>query len=148
MKRFSFNLLLLILICGCTFQTKHRGYVFPDNLDTQVAGIKTTKQLEEKFGSPQVKTINGDPVWIYYGTNENYHGPFPLSYNEKTVLLVWVNGEIVTKTKILHNDELPKVVIADGETQIPAAIELNALEELINNVGRFKPAGLGHNNFY
>ena len=49
MKRFSFNLLLLILICGCTFQTKHRGYVFPDNLDTQVAGIKT-KQLEEKFG--------------------------------------------------------------------------------------------------
>lgn len=142
MKRFGFYL-LIFLTCACTFQTKHRGYVFPDDLDKQAAGIKTTTQLQEKFGSPQVKTINGDLVWIYYGTDENYHGPLPLSYDEKTVMLAWVNGDSVTKTKILRNDELPDVIIADGETPIPAAIELNALEELVNNVGRFKPAGLG-----
>jgi hypothetical protein len=99
--------------------------------------------LEEKFGSPQVKTINGDSVWVYYGTDENYHGPMPISYDEKTVMLVWVNGAKISRTKILRDKELPDVKIADGETPIPAAIELNALEELMNNVGRFKPAGLG-----
>ena len=142
MKRIGFYF-LLSLTCACTFQTKHRGYVFPDDLDAQATKIKTTAGLEEKFGSPQVKTINGDSVWIYYGTDENYHGPMPLSYDEKTVMLAWVNGASVSRVQILRGDELPDVKLADGETKIPAAIELNALEELMNNVGRFKPAGLG-----
>ena len=139
--------IVLILCCvalfGCTFQTKHRGYVFPDDLETKVSAIKTTAQLEDEFGSPLVKTINGENVWIYYGADENYHGPFPLTYDNKTVLLVWVNGGAVTKTQILHDDDLKDVDIDKDETEIPAAIELNALQELFNNIGRFSPAGLG-----
>jgi len=136
-------LLLCLLVVGCTFQTKHRGYVFPDNLETQVETIKTTKQLEDLIGSPQVKTVHGDEVWIYFGEDENYHGPFPLTYDNKTVLLAWVKGGRVTKTQILHDQDLPDVTIDSDETAIPAAVELNALEELFNNVGRFSPAGLG-----
>lgn len=142
MKRIGFYL-LLFLTCACTFQTKHRGYIFPDDLDQQAAGIKTTAVLQEKFGSPQAKTINGDPVWIYYGADENYHGPLPLTYDNKIVLLAWVNDGAVVRTKVLRDADLPDVLLAKGETEIPAAIELNALEELFNNVGRFKPAGLG-----
>ena len=52
------------------------------------------------------------------------------------------NGR-VTKTKILHDKDLKDVEMASGETAIPAAIELNALEEMFNNIGRFSPAGLG-----
>ena len=130
-------------IAACTFQTKHRGYVFPDNLDDKVAAVKTTAQLEEMLGSPQVKTIYGDNMWIYFGEDENYHGPFPLTYDNKTVLVAWVNGSRVTKTQILHDDDLPRVAMDNDETEIPAAIELNALQELFNNIGRFSPAGLG-----
>lgn len=139
----KFVLLSLIALTGCTFQTKHRGYVFPENLDTEIADIKTTDQLLDKIGSPQVKTIYGDTVWIYYGADENYRGPLPMTYDNKTVLLAWVNGNRITKTQILHDDDLTNVRIADGETQIPAAIELNAIQELFNNIGRFSPAGLG-----
>ncbi len=139
----KFVVISLIALCGCTFQTKHRGYVFPETLESEIAGIKTTKQLQDKIGAPQVKTIYGDPVWIYYGADENYHGPLPMTYDNKTVLLVWVNGNRVTKTRILRDDDLTDIQIADGETQIPAAIELNAIEELFNNIGRFSPAGLG-----
>ena len=88
--------IILILCCAivsaCTFQTKHRGYVFPDNLEDKIANIRTTAQLEDMIGSPQAKTIYGDTVWIYYGADENYHGPFPLTYDNKTVLLAWVKG--------------------------------------------------------
>ena len=130
-------------VAACTFQTKHRGYVFPDDLDDKVATVKTTAQLEELMGSPQVKTVYGDNMWIYFGEDENYHGPFPLTYDNKTVLVAWVNGSRVTKTQILHDDDLPRVAMDNDETEIPAAIELNALQELFNNIGRFSPAGLG-----
>ena len=142
MKKF-FLLFCLIVISGCTFQTKHRGYVFPQDLETQVESIKTVAQLEENIGAPQVKTIYGDEVWIYYGADENYRGPLPLKYDNKTVLLVWVNGNEIKNIKVLHDEDLPNVIIAEEETKIPAAIELNALQELFNNIGRFSPAGLG-----
>lgn len=139
--------LIAILCCaviwGCTFQTKHRGYVFPNDLENQLANIKTTDQLQDLIGAPQVKTINGETVWVYFGEDENYHGPFPLTYDNKTVLLAWINGKRVVKTRVLHDSDLPDVKIDSDETEIPAAIELNAIQELFNNIGRFSPAGLG-----
>ncbi len=136
-------LILAVLLSACTFQVKHRGYVFPPDLETVVADIKTTAQLQNEIGSPQVKTIYGDEVWIYYGADENYRGPLPLKYDNKTVLLAWVDGTRVKEIQVLHDDDLPDVMIAEGETEIPAAIELNAIQELFNNIGRFSPAGLG-----
>lgn len=135
-------ILCLFFIGGCTFQTKHRGYVFPLNLEQKIEGIKTTSALVEEIGVPQVKTVYGDDVWIYFGADENLRGPLASTYSNKTVLLVWVKGNRILKKKILHDDDLPEVKIAQGETKIPAAIELNAIEELFNNIGRFSPAGL------
>ncbi|MBO7644729.1 MAG: hypothetical protein J6S57_00285 [Alphaproteobacteria bacterium] len=135
-------LLFIIVMSACTFQTKHRGYVFPDDLETKIATIKTTKQLQDEIGDPQTRTLYGDEVWIYYSADENLHGPFPITYDNKTVLLAWVKNGRITQTKILHDDDLKDVKLAGGETEIPAAIELNALEELFNNIGRFSPAGL------
>lgn len=136
-------LILSVALAACTFQTKHRGYVFPADVDSVVEGIKNTSQLTKEIGSPQVKTIYGDEVWIYYGADENYRGPLPLKYDNKTVLLAWVDGKNVKDIKILRDSDLPHVIISEDETSIPAAIELNALQELFNNVGRFSPAGLG-----
>ena len=136
-------LILSVALAACTFQTKHRGYVFPADVDSVVEGIKNTSQLTKEIGSPQVKTIYGDEVWIYYGADENYRGPLPLEYDNKTVLLAWVDGKNVKDIKILGDSDLPHVIISEDETSIPAAIELNALQELFNNVGRFSPAGLG-----
>ena len=139
--------IILILCCGfiaaCTFQTKHRGYVFPENLESKLENIHTTGQLLDEIGDPQTRTVHGDEVWIYYSADENLHGPFPTTYDNKTVLLAWVNGRKVVKTQVLKDKDLPDVKLAEGETEIPAAIELNALEELFNNIGRFSPAGLG-----
>lgn len=143
MKKVKLMLLALVCVGACTFQTKHRGYVFPADLESQVADIKTTDSLIEKIGAPLVKTVHGDQVWIYFGADENYRGPLAPTFTDETVLLAWVRGNRVLKTRVLHDADLPDVKLADGETEIPAAIELNALEELFNNIGRFSPAGLG-----
>ncbi len=136
-------LLLLIVLSACTFQTKHRGYVFPDDLESKVANIKTTAQLQDEIGDPQTRTMYGDEVWIYYSAEENMRGPMRTTYTDKKVLLAWVKNGRVVKTKILNDADLQDIRMAGGETEIPAAIELNALEELFNNIGRFSPAGLG-----
>lgn len=136
-------MLMCVVLAACTFQTKHRGYVFPDDLETRVSGIKTTAELQDKIGDPLAKTVYGDTVWIYYGMDENYRGPLPHTYDNKTVLLAWVRGNSVVKTQILHDDDLPEIAMDGDETEIPAAIELNALQELFNNIGRFSPAGMG-----
>ena len=136
-------LIFAVILSACTFQTKHRGYVFPENLENKLANVKTTTALVDAIGAPQVKTVYGDDVWVYYGADENYRGPLAPTFTNETVLLVWVRGNRVLKTQILHDVDLPDIEIADGETPIPAAIELNAIEELFNNIGRFSPAGLG-----
>ena len=135
--------LCCVIVGACTFQTRHRGYVFPEDLETKIATIKTTNQLQDEIGDPQTRTVYGDEVWVYYSADENLRGPFPITYDNKTVLLVWVKNGKVLKTKVLHDKDLTDVKIASGETEIPAAIELNAIEELFNNIGRFSPAGLG-----
>lgn len=136
-------LVLALIVAGCTFQTKHRGYVFPDDLDSRVASIKTTAQLQDQIGDPLAKTVYGDNIWIYYGYDENYRGPLPYTYDNKTVLLATVRGNQVIKTQFLHDDDLENIDMDDDETAIPAAIELNAIQELFNNIGRFSPAGMG-----
>ena len=139
----KFVLIVSVLLCACTFQTKHRGYVFPSDLAAHVADVKTTADLIEKIGVPQSKTLYGDEVWIYFGADENYRGPLAPTFTDETVLLAWVRGNRVLKTQVLRDADLPNVVIAEGETEIPAAIELSAIEELFNNIGRFSPAGIG-----
>lgn len=136
-------IIFMLVLSACTFQTKHRGYVFPDDLENRIENIKTTAQLQNEIGDPQTRTIYGEEVWVYYSADENMRGPFPKTYDNKTVLLAWVKNGRVLKTKVLHDDDLTDVKLASGETKIPAAIELNALEELVNNIGRFSPAGLG-----
>ena len=133
-----------LMLCACVLQTKHRGFVFSSDFEKEFAAAKTTADLEKTFGSPQARTIHGDAVLIYYGADENYRGPFPLTYDNKIAMLARADktGKITDK-KILRDDDLPNVWIRGGETPIPAAIELNAIEELLNNIGRFTPAGLG-----
>lgn len=138
--RFIYLLLVCVLV-GCTFKTKHRGFVFPDDFETKISNIKTIDKLKKDFGDPQVSTVFGNKIYIYYSVDENYRGPFPIKYNNKKALLVWAKGNKITQTKILNNDDFKNVQIKSGETKIPQEIKLNAIEELFNNIGRFKPAG-------
>ena len=120
-------MLFTLVLSACALQTKHRGYVFPDDLETRVATIKTTRQLQEELGDPQAKTIYGDEVWVYYSVDENMHGPFPVTYDNKTVLLAWVKSGRVTKTQVLHDKDLKDVRIADGETLDDLLVEAFAV---------------------
>ncbi len=143
MKKFLLITLALISVCGCTTNTKHRGYIFPSDIDNVVETLKTRDDVQQKLGNPSAQTIYGKPLWIYYGYDENYRGPLPLKYDNKQVLLIQFNGEIVTSKKILTDTDLPDDFCMDSdETAVPGAVDLNMFEELFNNIGRFSPSGI------
>ncbi|MDR0448935.1 MAG: outer membrane protein assembly factor BamE [Rickettsiales bacterium] len=133
--------LIAFALSACTTQTKHRGYIFPDDAAELLASAKTQRDVERAFGSPNAATLYGGDWWIYYGMDENYRGPFPLMYDNRRALIVQFDEKRNVKfAKIYEDSELPKAPRAStDETEVPAAIELNMFQELINNVGRFKP---------
>ena len=132
------------LLAACALQSKHRGFIFSADFEEQLAKVKTSADLTRQFGSPQAETLFGDKVWIYYGADEKYRGPLPVTYENKTALLAWIKDGKVSRTQVLRGDDFPDMWIDRDETPIPAAVELNALEELVNNIGRYTPSGLGH----
>ncbi|MDR2685819.1 MAG: hypothetical protein LBB23_03560 [Rickettsiales bacterium] len=139
MKSLLFAFLLLF---ACTTQTKQRGYIFPDNTEKLLAESKTQKDIERNFGSPGATTIYGGMNWIYYGSDENYRGPFPLTYDNRRALIVRFDAKNnVVSSRLLADKDFPRSPKnSDNETPVPAAIELNMFQELIKNVGRYKPS--------
>ena len=121
-------------------------------LNLSIAGNSWIEQLnaiakEDKYGFTPV-TEESPLVMIEY-SSPNTNKPLHLGHVRNNLLgfslsqILAADGNRVVKTQILHDADLPDVKISDGETEIPAAIELNAIEELFNNIGRFSPAGLG-----
>ncbi|MDR0319747.1 MAG: outer membrane protein assembly factor BamE [Rickettsiales bacterium] len=134
--------LLPFLLLSCTTQTKHRGFIFPEDAAELLAKSKTQADVEKHFGSPSTTTLYGGAYWIYYSMDENYRGPFPLKYDNRRAMIIQLDdNRRVVFAKIYEDADLPPAPrVSSKETEVPAAIELNMFEELIKNVGRFKPA--------
>jgi outer membrane protein assembly factor BamE (lipoprotein component of BamABCDE complex) len=135
---------LTVALSACATQTKHRGFIFPENASELLAKSKTQSDIEKNFGSPSTASIYGTKTWIYYSSDENYRGPLPIKYDNRQVMVVQFNDNKTIKNAEIYDDKtLPNATpkIIDETTPVPAAIDLNMFQELIQNVGRFKPAG-------
>lgn len=142
MKLQILSILLIATLFACTTQTKPRGFIFPENAQQLLAASKTQADIKRNFGDPGATTLAGGNWWIYYGMDENYRGPFPLKYDNRRAMLVKFDAnKRVVESRLLTDADLPAAPkISDKSTPIPAEIDLNMFEELIMNVGRFKPA--------
>ncbi|MCL2629458.1 MAG: hypothetical protein FWD33_02085 [Alphaproteobacteria bacterium] len=140
---FTFFLLPFFLL-SCATQTRPRGYVFPENAAELAAAAKTQADIERAFGSPGATSLHGGRYWIYYSMDENLRGPFPLKYDNRRALIVKMDdrGKVLF-AKLLEEKDFPKTPKPSNDaTPVPAAIELNMFQELINNIGRFTPGGV------
>lgn len=138
-----FIISLTILISACCIHSKERGYMFPENLETIITESKTKADLEKSLGTPSAQSSFGESVWIYYGYREKFHGPFPHTYDNKKALIVEFNKDKIKSTKILNDEDFSEIAMDSDKTKIPGSIDLNFLEELVGNVGRFSPSGIG-----
>lgn len=136
---------LLLSSCGWLMPPPQvRGNkVDPESLKELVPGTSTKADVTAVIGSPTARDTFDDNIWLYISELTQQRIGRTLGELEQNVVVVSFNDKSVLKTieKRDINDSLP-VTMSAGITPSPGT-EASFLQQLLGNIGRFNPAGVG-----
>ncbi len=114
-----------------------------DMLKELTPGTSTRADVSSLLGSPTTKGTFDDNQWIYIGALTRPEVGRTQGVISQDVTLVTFNGQGVLQSvkRLNQNDALPVDVVARA-TPSPGS-EASVLQQLLGNVGRFNPGGLG-----
>ena len=137
----------MLLLSGCGFfeaTPQVRGNrVDADVLKELTPGTSTRADATALLGSPTAKATFDDNQWIYIGSmTRPVIGQTQKVLSQDVVLLTFNDQGVLRDVKQLNkNDALPVTMVARA-TPSPGS-EASILQQLLGNVGRFTPGGLG-----
>src|SRR6185437_5750288 len=140
-------LCLMLLLSGCGFfeaTPQVRGNrVDADVLKELTPGTSTRADATALLGSPTAKATFDDNQWIYIGSmTRPVIGQTQKVLSQDVVLLTFNQQGVLQGVKQLNKgDALPVTMVARA-TPSPGS-EASILQQLLGNVGRFTPGGLG-----
>jgi outer membrane protein assembly factor BamE (lipoprotein component of BamABCDE complex) len=138
---------VLATVAGCSwFETppQVRGNrVEAEQLKELTPGTSTRADVTALLGSPTTKATFDDNQWIYVGALTRPLVGRTQGVISQDVVLVSFNGQGVLQgiKQLSQEDALPVDVVARA-TPSPGS-EASLLQQLLGNVGRFNPSGLG-----
>lgn len=134
--------LALATLNACTPVVKTHGNIVTADLETEIKPNETTRSdILAMFGSPTTKSVLSDLVWYYIGEQTEQTAFFRPDVVERNVLKVTFNmDETVEKVEVLNKDDGQSIYIIDRTTPTSGR-KLNALQQILGNVGRFTPDG-------
>ncbi len=148
MRRFLYCLATIALLGGCGVfaspEALRGAQVDPDELKQLVPGTSTRKDVEALIGSPTTKGTFNDH-WIYISqTTHTRIGRLPGVDKQNVVELSFdQNGVLQSVARQGLKDGKPVTMVA-RTTPSPGS-EASFMQQLLGNVGRFNPGGLGTN---
>jgi outer membrane protein assembly factor BamE (lipoprotein component of BamABCDE complex) len=137
----------MLLLSGCSFfeaTPQVRGNrVDADLLKELTPGTSTRADATALLGSPTAKATFDDNQWIYIGSmTRPVIGQTQKVLSQDVVLLTFNEQGVLQGVKQLNKgDALPVTMVARA-TPSPGS-EASILQQLLGNVGRFSPGGLG-----
>jgi outer membrane protein assembly factor BamE (lipoprotein component of BamABCDE complex) len=140
-------LCVLLLLSGCSFfesVPQARGNrVDADTLKELTPGTSTRADASALLGSPTAKATFDDNQWIYIGAMTRPQiGRTQVVLSQDVVLLTFNDQGVLRDVKQLNKgDALPVTMVARA-TPSPGS-DASILQQLLGNVGRFTPGGLG-----
>jgi outer membrane protein assembly factor BamE (lipoprotein component of BamABCDE complex) len=138
---------MMLLLSGCSFfeaTPQVRGNrVDADLLKELTPGTSTRADATALLGSPTAKATFDDNQWIYIGSmTRPVIGQTQKVLSQDVVLLTFNEQGVLRDVKQLNKgDALPVTMVARA-TPSPGS-EASILQQLLGNVGRFSPGGLG-----
>jgi outer membrane protein assembly factor BamE (lipoprotein component of BamABCDE complex) len=140
-------LCLLLLMSGCSFfeaTPQVRGNrVDADVLKELTPGTSTRADATALLGSPTAKATFDDNQWIYIGSmTRPVIGQTQKVLSQDVVLLTFNEQGVLRDVKQLNKDDALPVTMVARATPSPGS-EASILQQLLGNVGRFSPGGLG-----
>ncbi len=138
---------MLATVAGCSwFETppQARGNrVQADSLKELTPGVSTRADVTALLGSPTAKATFDDNQWIYIGSLTRPEVGRTQGVISQDVVLVTFNGQggLEGMTRLAQTAALP---VSGGARATPSpGSEASVLQQLLGNVGRFNPGGLG-----
>ena len=146
MRRCLCCIAAVLILAGCSVVASPRmlrgAQVDPDELKQLVPGTSTRKDVEALIGSPTTKGTFDDR-WIYISqTTHTRIGMLPGVDKQNVLMLAFDrNGVLQTMDRRDLKDGKPVTMVA-RTTPSPGS-EASFMQQLLGNVGRFNPGGLG-----
>lgn len=137
----------LVMLAGCSwFETppQVRGNrVEADTLKELTPGTSTRADVTSLLGSPTAKATFDDNQWIYIGALTRPEVGRTQGVISQDVVLLTFNGQgVLQGVKQLDKQDAMPVDVVARATPSPGS-EASMLQQLLGNVGRFNPGGLG-----
>jgi outer membrane protein assembly factor BamE (lipoprotein component of BamABCDE complex) len=138
---------VLLLMSGCSFfeaTPQVRGNrVDADVLKELTPGTSTRADATALLGSPTAKATCDANQWIYIGSmTRPVIGQTQKVLSQDVVLLTFNEQGVLRDVKQLNKDDALPVTMVARATPSPGS-EASILQQLLGNVGRFSPGGLG-----
>lgn len=141
------GLAVALPLAGCglfTAQPVTRGdTVTPDQLRELVPGTSTRADATSLIGSPTAHATFDDNTWIYIGQRTRARvGQLPGVDNQQVVVLTFDQAGTLRDVKRLTKRDGVPVDMVSRTTPSPGS-EASFMQQLLGNIGRYSPGGLG-----
>lgn len=134
---------LAVILPACSPDVTPRGNLPTQSvLDQVVAGETSRPQVASLLGSPSSTSLfdNGE-VWYYIGGRTTQYGVYSTKELERSVIAIRFDpaGKVDQMTR-LNKEDGTEVVLVERTTPT-AGNELNVIQQMLGNVGRFNKDG-------
>ncbi|MGJ8546715.1 MAG: outer membrane protein assembly factor BamE [Sulfitobacter sp.] len=129
---------------ACAAEYKNHGYIPPqEDLAQITVGVDTRATVEETIGVPASAGLVNDTGLYYVRSRVKTVAMFAPKVIERQVLAVSFDTRGVVSNVELFGLERGKVVPLSRRVTTPGVSDNTFLRQLLGNIGRFNPAGLG-----
>ena len=145
LRRLMLTSCLLLSSCGWLMPPPQlRGNkVDPESMKELIPGTSSKADVTAIIGSPTAHDSFDDNTWLYISELTQQRIGRTLGEIDQSVVVLNFDGKGVLKTigNYDKNAALPVTVIA--RTTASPGTEASFLQQLLGNIGRFNPAGIG-----
>lgn len=134
----------LLAVAGCVPQYQNHGYIPPQEaLDELVVGRDTRATVAEKVGVPASSGVLNESGYYYVRARKRAIGPLAPREIERQVVAISFSANGVVQNIERFGLEDGQVVPISRRVTSSSVSDKSFLRQLLGNLGRFNPAGLG-----
>jgi outer membrane protein assembly factor BamE (lipoprotein component of BamABCDE complex) len=149
----SLGLILPVAGTGCSvfhifdpLSARRGALIEPDAVSQLVPGTSTRADATSLLGSPTARATFDDNTWIYISQiTKSRIGRTPGVTSQHVLVLQFDPSGTLRSMHKLDKADGKEIAMAPGATPSPGS-EAGFMQQLIGNVGKFTPAGLGSNS--
>ena len=140
--------LALAPLAGCALfapsQTLRGQRIGADQLRELIPGTSTRADATSLLGSPTARAAFDDNTWIYISqTTESRVARVPGIDRQDVLVLAFNQAGTLQSVKKLSKSDAKSIAMVARTTPSPGS-EASFVQQLLGNVGRFTPGGLGN----